>query len=72
MDDTGAGMVTAALLQSLMRVLQEAEVLTPEQVGRVLDGAETVLAEQIPGSRDEAATLDLARSLMVESRRHWD
>ncbi len=64
MDDNGAGMVNAALVRSLMRVLVEARILTAEQLSDVLNGADELLAEHVPSSREEAATLDKARALM--------
>lgn len=72
MEETAANTaVNAALLQSMLRVLLDAEVITPEQSRRVLDGAEKILADHSGGSRDEAATLELARNLMAERRVHW-
>jgi hypothetical protein len=72
MDETAAGtMMSAAILQALMRELVNAGVITPAQFNSVLDDAEKILADYVAGSRDEAANLETARSLMAQRKEHW-
>jgi hypothetical protein len=69
MDDSGAGvMVNTALTDSLMRVLLEAGILTADQLNDVLNRADELLAEDVPSSREEAATIEKAKSLMEQRR----